>query len=257
MKAFVVADLFEPAPAFEIARANGYGIETQVIFRHDRFSADWIEDFAGELEGFSPLSMHGPIFGMDPGSTDPDVLDLTWRTWRWARDFGVALGVEHIIAHGDRAALADDVPAWMGRAVEFWRSFLDESPPNLMFYIENTFEASVEHVAELVDRLDDRRVKANIDIGHAHCETVRTVVEALEYFGSRLGYAHLHTNDGTEDQHLALGVDSFPTEEVCCALEENAPDSIWCLEAEPQSRVASLRWLAEKGFLPDVAGLAG
>jgi len=257
MKAFVIADLLEPAPALELARANGSGIETQVIFRHDRFSTDWIDDFARELEGFSPLSMHGPIFGMDPGSADPEVLDLTWRTWRWARDLGVALGVEHVVAHGDRAALADDVPAWMARALEFWRSFLDESPPHLTFYVENTFEASVAQVAELVDRLDHPRVKANIDIGHAHCETERTVVEAVEFFGSRLGYAHLHTNDGRGDQHLALGADNFPSYEVCCALEEHAPDAIWCLEAAPEGRVDSLRWLTEKGFLPEVAGPTG
>ena len=255
MKTFVMVDSLDTDPVFDIARGNGFGIETQVIFRHDRFSTDWIDEFRPKLQGCSPLSMHGPIFGMDPGSADPEVLDMTWRTWRWARDFGLALGVEHIVAHGDRAAIAEDVPAWMNRAVEFWRSFIDESPAHLMFYIENTFEASVEQVAELVDRLDHPRVKANIDIGHAYCEKVRTVVEAVEFLGSRLGYAHLHTNDGTEDQHLPLVRGDFPCKDVCYALEEHAPDATWCLEVPIQGRNESLRWLSEHGFLPAVTGL--
>ena len=72
----------------------------------------------------------------------------------------------------------------------------------------------------------------------------------IRRLGKRIGYVHLHDNNGERDEHLAFGEGTIPLADVCRALEEEAPDAVWTVELAggiPDLQ-KSMEWLVEHGF---------
>ena len=252
MKAFIVADMRRIDKASAICRANGYGLETQVLvnpFLMER--PDWLAQHRRIMAGLSPLSLHAPFVDIDLGSDDPAVAAFTRQQFEWACEVAGELGVEHIVIHGDRARVADDLAAWQDRAIQTIRHLLSCAPPQLQFYIENTPLATVQQIMDLDAAVDDSRLMVNLDIGHAFLEMGAEFLDFIGPLGDRIGYAHLHSNDGQSDIHLGLHEGLVPVEQACRAIEQYAPKATWSLEVDAGVFEASLLWLAEKGFLPE------
>ena len=67
--------------------------------------------------------------------------------------------------------------------------------------------------------------------------------------GSRIGYVHLHDNQGKEDEHLGLGRGSIPMVETLHCLQECCPQAVWAIEAHELGIEQSIEWLDARGFL--------
>ena len=250
MNAFLIADMRRIDKAAAICRPNGFGLETQVLLHDDLRGEEWLARHKNLMLGLSPLALHCPFDRVDPGSGDDNVQDFTRQQLTWAVDVAGQLDVKHLIVHGGRPGDSDDFHRWLERAVAFWWALLAEAPDNLRFYIENTPLASVQQVLDLVSAIDSPRVKMNLDVGHAHCEPGRSVVEWIQVLGDRIGYSHLHSNDGQADLHQGLGDATLPAADVCGALNAHAPQAIWSLEVDAGAFVSSLEWLEQNDFLP-------
>jgi sugar phosphate isomerase/epimerase len=110
---------------------------------------------------------------------------------------------------------------------------------------------SPDIMIETIDTISDRRVSACFDIGHAHCNSATPVMNWIEKLGRRIEYVHIHDNDGTSDQHAAIGEGNIPFKEVCCALNEYSPNAFWSLETQTNGIQKSYDWLKENGFVPN------
>jgi sugar phosphate isomerase/epimerase len=78
------------------------------------------------------------------------------------------------------------------------------------FHLENMLELSPDIMIESIDTIGDARVSACLDIGHACCNSTTPVLKWIEKLGSRIAYVHLHDNDGSDDQHSAIGEGKIP-----------------------------------------------
>ena len=61
---------------------------------------------------------------------------------------------------------------------------------------------------------------------------------------------HIHDNDGTKDQHLAIGDGCIPIKSVLDAIETRSKEALWALEISKESAgreglVRSLEWIKE------------
>lgn len=78
--------------------------------------------------------------------------------------------------------------------------------------IENQFESDSELLLNLIDEVNDSRVKICLDIGHAHANSNMAVENWIETLKDRILYYHLHNNHGKQtilgynkdDEHLGI-----------------------------------------------------
>jgi sugar phosphate isomerase/epimerase len=159
------------------------------------------------------------------------------------------LEATHIVFHHGYVPRISPPKNWVPRFVRFWKLFLEGKPEDVVFHLENMLELSPDILIETIDSISDRRLNACLDIGHAHCNSTTPVLNWIEKLGTRIGYVHLHDNDGTADQHLAIGQGNIPFVDVCHALNEHTPDAIWTLETQTKGVRESYDWLGQNGFV--------
>ena len=118
-----------------------------------------------------------------------------------------AAGATILVFHSQFAAFVKEekvLPDWIAGSVAYWsgwRDHLDASDLRVM--IENIFETGPEPILGLLDGLDTDRIRACLDVGHAHLFS-GDVPAWVKVLGTRIGYVHLHDNDGDSDQHKLL-----------------------------------------------------
>ena len=213
-------------------------------------------EFAGQQYTVEELTENS-FEGVDIGHSDPEVEASTRQKLTWAVEVSEDFGVEHIVVHGDGAAGADDFAAWKAKALETLSWLLGESPDHIHIYLENTPMAMIDQMLAVYTEFDHPRMTLNLDIGHAFIEPQPRVIEWIEILGDRIGYSHLHNNNGKADRHQGVHDGEMACAEVLAALNEHAPEAIWSLEVDAGAFEDSLRFLAKHGFLPEPVGLDG
>ena len=76
---------------------------------------------------------------------------------------------------------------------------------------------SIENVSAILEKLPDLHL--HLDIGHANLHG-RNIIEFIETFYRKIKHIHLHDNDGTSDQHRALGNGNINWKKVIPALKK-------------------------------------
>jgi sugar phosphate isomerase/epimerase len=115
--------------------------------------------------------------------------------------------------------------------------------------LENVFDSGPELIAQVIDSIADPRVDICLDLGHVNCFTKGDCVAWIKYLNARIGYVHMHDNNGLKDEHLGIGRGTIPFAQVCEALNGHAPDAVWALECEIDHMTDSVDWLRKYGFI--------
>jgi sugar phosphate isomerase/epimerase len=234
-----------------IAAANGCGIEIQAFYDPALLQKepDAIEIHKKAIEKIGARSLHGPFTDLCPGSMDNMVRELARNRYDIAVNMATTLGAVDIVLHHGYVPGTSYPTGWLSRSTTFWQKFLDELPETINIHIENLLEHDPGLISEVVGAVKRKNFDICLDIGHAHCNSKKSVLHWIEKLKNQIGYVHLHDNHGQTDEHLGLGSGTIPMQEVCRALNEYAPGAIWSIEAQPKYIEKSLKWLKENGFL--------
>jgi sugar phosphate isomerase/epimerase len=250
MQRIVLCDSGDFDAVLPLCLSEGLGIELQSF--HDPTKVElypaWIEHQLKRIQAIDFRSFHGPFGDLNCGSNDPMIRDVSGQRMSQGCRTASQLKAAHLIFHHGYVPHTSWPQNWISRFVQFWNSFLADKPHNVFFHLENMLELSPDMICETIDAISDPRVSACLDIGHAHCNSTTAVLNWVERLGRRIEYVHLHDNDGSSDQHLAIGEGNIPFDEVCMALNEYSPIAIWALEAHTSGIKKSYDWLKEKGF---------
>lgn len=226
-----------------IARRHGLGVEVvEYIMAPSSADCARIHDLlAPRLRGIDRRIFHGPIGDTAPGADDPrtraDTRQLLDAAYRAAGSHGISRLVFHSGHEPD--TMSDQ--RWLANAAAFWREFLADRPQELAVHIENVADTEPALLAALIDAIDDRRVTACLDVGHAQVNSPYSPATWATILGPRIGHVHLHDNDGLADRHWPLGRGVIALPEAMDALAAVAPQCTFTLECEPEE---SLTWLA-------------
>lgn len=250
MKNLILCDDDQFEKVFPICVSMKLGLELQSFTNPNQAEQfpSWIRDQKSRIGSIQPLSMHGTFGDLNLGSYDPKIRAISLE--RMTSNMAVAfdLQVSHIIFHHGYVPHTSPEVNWIPRFVETLSGFLQQYPGEIEFHLENMLELKPDIMIQTLDAIPDTRVSACLDIGHAHCNSNTPVVKWIEKLGSRIKYVHLHDNDGSGDQHLALGDGTIPLKDVCAALNEFAPDSIWAIESHADFLKKSVVWLQRNGL---------
>lgn len=251
MKHLLFADDGSLSEVLPLSIKYKVGIEVQAFYKPD-FYENTLDAIATHKKMIAPIKvrgLHGPFCDLNPGSTDRLILDVTKKRLSEGMKFAEELGIQHLVFHNNYVPGFSPIKKWLPRAIQFWKNFLIEHPSNIEIHIENTLERTPSILIDVIDAVNDPRFTINLDIGHTHCFTTFGAVNWIKELGTRIGYVHLHDNNGHMDEHLGLGKGTAPLLDICNALEIHAPSACWSIEADLDGMQVSIDWLVEHGFL--------
>jgi sugar phosphate isomerase/epimerase len=175
------------------------------------------------------LSLHAPVAGTWLGADDEAQRRAGEGVVRDAVELAGGLGAEAVVVHLVRApdGSATARRAAIDRAADALVRLADSAAAaGTTIGLENVgfdgadgteaLDADERDLAAIVAQLDHPNLGITFDVGHAHLRGGVGAAAAL--FGGRIVHAHLHDNDGSGDQHRAVGRGSIPTDALREAL---------------------------------------
>ena len=165
----------------------------------------------------------------------------------WADAFVVApatanilakeLGCDCIVVHNGYYPGTYRYTGWLKRTVEFWQEFFADKDNSITIMLENQFEKDSELIKMVIDSVNDKRLKVNLDIGHANCNSDMSVYNWIKTLGKRIGYMHLHNNHGKDsgaanlDEHLDITNGTIDIKKVIKLVKQHCPKAILAIES--------------------------
>jgi len=228
----------------------------------DALPESWHEDAARRLAAAGlRCGVHLPFYDLRPGSADPFILTASRERLAKAAAVARIYAPTHLIGHPSLGTpLAPDSPeAMRQRCRETWLSFLDKWPGHPPLYLENTFDADPDGLAELAASLAGESCGVCFDVGHWHSfaggSRRRDLDRWLSRLGPYIGHLHLHDNAGGHDEHLGLGAGDVPFKAFFARLSKLGLTPTATLEPHSEAALAQcLAYIARrpslfKGFL--------
>lgn len=249
MKSIILCDDGKVRETAARCEKHGFGIEMQAFYDPGQHTPAQMETHLIHAHDIKVKSIHGCFGDLNPGSFDPMVRGVAKNRFELSLNTAYQLQVSHLVLHLGYVPCTSPVGLWLKRCTGFWQDFLKGRPKGISYHVENMLELEPALLADFIDALSGCPVDANLDVGHAHCNSKADVLKWVEVLGKRIGYVHLHDNNGKEDEHLGIGEGSIPFKEVCPALDQYAPDAYWAIEAEGKGIEISIDWLIKHDFI--------
>ena len=180
---------------------------------------------------------HGPFTEITPMAIDHVFVEAARTRLEQAYRGCEALGVKRMVVH---TGLIPDLyyPEWhVKQSSAFWKDFMADKPDDFRLYIENVLDPNPEPLRDIIDKIDDPRVRVCLDIGHANAagrvnrggtvkpwnaetDASRNTSEGTEVYswiktlGPRIRHFHFHNNDGSFDAHQEVAEGTMDIPEV-------------------------------------------
>ena len=201
-------------------------------------------------------SLHAPFWDLNLGTKNPMLREATMKTFNYAYKVAKTLGCTEIVVHNGFVPNTSFYEGWVRNATAFWREFFSDKDDSITMMIENQCEEDSEVIKMEIDAVNDPRLKACLDIGHAHANSNVSVEDWILTLRDRIGYLHLHNNHGKvqgrpsylNDEHLGLDNGTIDVAKILSLLEEHCPNAIWNIECKLQYIEKSIGIIKELGY---------
>lgn len=219
--------------AGDLARRFGTGIEIA------EYCTAWNMDREFELTDVQVKSsiqdverriLHAPFNELHPCAIDPLARELAARRFHQALALAKDYDCCKVVIHGGFLPHAY-YPSWyVPESISFWQEFMKTAPEGIQIVLENVLEDKAEYLLDIVQTVNDPRLRLCLDIGHANAYSKEPVEKWVESWGSWIGHFHIHNNDGTWDSHSPLDCGSIPIGEVLQLGDALCPNATYTLE---------------------------
>lgn len=241
-------------------RRNGLGLEI-MLYDTDwicNYPADKVAELAGMLkEAGIRLSVHGPIYDLNPGSLDDVVRDYTRHCYFKTLGVCRALGAKALVLHlGLNPLLPESaMDGWLDVSVRTWGPIVDMTEQlGMTIRLENMFIPSPRFLVGLKKSLKSDAVKICFDVGHFNVYSKTSMKHWLDEIGDGLDEVHLNDNNGVEDHHLELGKGKIDFRGFFDELSRLGARPEFTIEMMSDKFDRSLKYLTDNNLLTPFAG---
>ncbi|MEZ5792311.1 MAG: sugar phosphate isomerase/epimerase [Nitratireductor sp.] len=201
-------------------------LEIQDFCHAEILNGDWnilAERYKPLLDGHGGrMGIHGPFWGLDIASQDPDIRKLVTHRMNQGLDVCEALKATHMVIHspyttwdhnnldnnaGAREAVVARAHQTLGEIVK------RAGDLGVLLVIENIEDIDPNIRVDLARSFASEAVRVSLDTGHAHYAHGSNGAPPVDYFvkvaGKMLAHVHLQDADGYADRHWAPGEGSI------------------------------------------------
>jgi len=226
----------------ELIRQLGVGVE--IYFNNDVIEVVHEGDVkeTGRMlrgEGIE-CSVHAPFMDLSPGAVDKAVRGITREKLKKTAVMANVLGAVGMVCHPgyDRWRFGEAVDVWLEGSIETWNEVLAVAGEKLPVMLENIFEEEPDTIYELLRYFDNKNLYFCFDSGHFNLFTKVTLEKWLSMLGNKIREMHLHDNYGTRDDHMPIGMGTFPFRELKVFLNAHREGLILTAEIHDEADAA-------------------
>ena len=239
--------------ARETALQYGLGLEIAEFCTAMNMDTDfpqWDARVRAKIDGIPAVTFHAPFNELCPSAIEPLVVEIAHRRYRQAAKLAFeTYGVTRMVVHSGYVPLVYFKSYFQERSVEFWRSVLEDIPPEMTLMLENVMEDEPNLLTDIVKTIDNPRFKLCFDIGHANTIVSNTPMsEWIDTVAPHIGHVHLHNNFREWDDHNPPDnglIDMLPAfTRLTDAIPSDATIAIESIESAPAAK-----WLHDNGFI--------
>lgn len=186
-----------------------------------------------EVLSYEPsLSIHAPFMDLSPAALDTKIRAVTMERFSQIFDIAEILNPKCIVFHSgyDKWKYSFRKELWLEKSLGTWNELLKRAEKiNVKISIENIFEEEPEGLMMLVDRVSSPLFGICFDTGHFNLFSKSSLEEWFSVLGSKIFEFHLHDNNGSFDEHLAIFDGSFDFKKLFNLIDNK--DYIFTIEA--------------------------
>lgn len=242
-----------------LCRKNNLGIEIQGFYNpYIANKGDLLKKYKEILSTISKgKSYHAPFWDLNLGTKIIELQDAMMKIYNEAYYTAKDLNCTEIVIHSNYNPGTYWYSGWIERAKVFLEKFLRDKDDSITLCIENQFEIDSELFINLIDEVNDSRVKICLDIGHVNANSNMSVEEWIKSLNNRIAYYHLHNNHGKQtilgynkdDEHLGIDNGTIDISKILKLAEEYTPNAIWNIECKVKYLEESIEKLKELKYI--------
>jgi len=191
------------------------------------------------------LTVHAPFMDLSPGAVDEKVREVTVQRFLQVFTVAEALRPKVMVFHSgyDKWKYAHNVDIWLEGSLKTWEPFFDMAARiKTKIAIENIFEDEPTNLRLLMEHAGSDIFGICFDTGHCNLFSKVPLEEWLRQLKPYIVELHLHDNNRTFDDHLAIGDGSFEFDTLFAVLQDK--DIVYTVEAHsPEDTLTSIERL--------------
>jgi hypothetical protein len=136
----------------ETAAAYGLGLELAEFCTASNMDVDFEPTDAlarGKMKRAGRCMLHAPFNELCPSAIDPLVLEVAKKRYAQAYELARGYGIHRMVVHSGYVPLIYFPEYFTGRAVEFWREYLQTLPDDFTVVMENVLEESPDMLVDI------------------------------------------------------------------------------------------------------------
>jgi sugar phosphate isomerase/epimerase len=198
-----------------LAFINKARINLEIYFSShslDSISLSNVSSLMERLEYDSSFTIHAPFMDLSPGAVDSRIRDVTMERFSQIFDIAEILKPKAIVFHSgyEKWKYALQIDIWLRNSLITWRPFLKRAADmGLKIAVENIFEDDPANLRLLMESIGSEHFGICFDTGHFNLFSRIPLAEWLRQLKPYIFELHLHDNNKTRDDHIAMGDGTF------------------------------------------------
>jgi len=198
-----------------------------------------------KLEYKPSITIHAPFMDLSPGAVDSKVRVVTIERFSHIFDIAEILSPKAIVFHSgyEKWKYSMRVDIWLKNSLITWRTLSKRAADmGLKIAIENVFEDEPLNLRLLMEEMGSEYFGICFDAGHFNLFSKITLDEWLGQLKPYIFELHLHDNNKTSDDHLAIGDGTFDFDRLFSTFKDK--NLIYTIEAHtPEDVLKSMQRL--------------
>ena len=195
------------------------------------------------------FTIHAPFMDLSPGAVDSKIREITIGRFSHVLDIAEILKPKAVVFHSGyekwKYSLKTDL--WLEKSLMTWRPLIKRAADRgFKIAVENIFEDEPTNLRLLMETTTSENFGVCFDTGHFNLFSRVSLDEWMRQLKPYIIELHLHDNDKTADDHIAIGEGTFDFERLFAELGDK--DIIYTIEGHtPEDVLKSINRL--KGYL--------
>jgi len=220
----------------------------------DEISLKNVKELKKEFSNYGiRTTFHAPFLDLSPGGFDIKVREITLLRMRQILELAGIIHPKNIVVHPgfDNLRFQGFENVWFENSVLTWNTIIKDLPyKDISVVIENVFEENPFSLINLASKIDSKNFKICFDIGHFNVFGKITLSKWINSIKPYLAELHIHDNNGTTDEHMALGDGGINFKALFSLINNIGKDLIITIEAHSKDNaIKSLEWLTKNSLL--------